>query len=121
MWICLCLLRLSVEDFLEGQISMAVIFVLGVTGGCYALYNGQEISPGPGILLLLFGYLTDEQIGYGDGWLVLALGMWISSVKLLEVLLEGLALSVIWAVCRRKREVPLVPFLTVSYVIGELL
>ncbi len=121
MWICICLLWLSVEDFLEGQVSMAVILALGVTGGCYALYTGQRISFWPGVLLLVSGYFTDEQIGYGDGWLILALGMWASSERLLGVLFGGMALSAVWAVCRKKKEVPLVPFLTISYVIGELL
>lgn len=100
---------------------MVIIFALGVTGGGYALYTGRWISPWLGILLLAFGYFTDEQIGYGDGWLILALGMWISSVRLLEVFLESLALSVIWAVFRKKKEIPLVPFLAVSYLTGEFL
>ncbi|MBR5509769.1 MAG: hypothetical protein IKV59_06930 [Lachnospiraceae bacterium] len=120
MWIILCLLWLSVEDVLDGQISMAIIFILGITGAGYSLYTGRGVSLFPGIMLLLFSYFTKEQIGYGDGWLFLALGMWISSIKLAELLLRGLLLSIVWAVCQHRKVVPLVPFLTISYVIGEL-
>lgn len=115
------LLLLSVEDCLEGQLSMHLIFLLGMTGVIAAVTGGRSVSPWLGVLLLFVGRCTDERIGYGDGWLMLALGMWFPFGMLWKVFLKGLVLAVAWGSCRKKREVPLVPFLTAAYVMGELI
>lgn len=119
LWVLLHLLILSAEDVKERQLSMAVIWELGAAGIGYAAVTGQMPVWIPGLSLLIFSYLSKEQIGYGDGWLVLALGMWMKLQQLLNMLWLGLLLSAASAVLFRKKELPLVPFLTAAYVIGE--
>ena len=121
MWIILLLLWLSVEDWREGRLSMPVIFVLGVTGLVHAVSNSVAVFPWLGAALLLFGRCTGERIGYGDGWLMLALGMWLLPGRLWEMFLGGLFVGMIWALFRKCQEIPLVPFMTAVYVAGELI
>lgn len=119
VWVLAHLLVLSAEDLQEHQLFMPVVAELGLTGLFRILAAGEAPALLPGILLLAAGYLTEENIGYGDGWLVLALGMWMSSGEIFRMLLVGSVLSLIWGVCFHRKEVPFVPFLTAAYVIGE--
>lgn len=119
LWVLLHLLILSAEDVKERQLPMAVIWELGVTGIGYAVLTGRLPALLPGLSLLAFSYFCKEQIGYGDSWLILALGMWMKLGELLHMFGLGLLLGVICAISFRKKELPLVPFLTAAYVIGE--
>lgn len=120
-WILLNLLVLSLEDIKEGQLSMAVIFQLAVTGGIHAAYTGQMPSVGPGLFLLGFGFFSGEKIGYGDGWLMVALGMWMTLPELFSVFSMGVGLCALYGICKKRPEVPLAPFLTFGYLIREWL
>ena len=117
LWILGHLLYLSAEGIQEQQISLLVILELGGTGIVYTIMTGHVPQLLPGIMLLWTGFASREQIGYGDGWLILALGMWLGTVELLWMLLLGMGFGTICACCFRRRELPLVPFLTVAYVI----
>ena len=112
------LLYLSAEDLREQQISILVVLELFGSGLLYGWAKGYSWQPFPGLLLLLFGYISQEQIGYGDGWLILALGMWLDLSELLWMLLIGMGLGGLSAFLLHKKELPLVPFLTVAYMIG---
>lgn len=118
-WILLHLLFLSAEDIREGQLSMSVIAELGIVGIGHAVFYRQAPALIPGLVLLIFSYFSEEQIGYGDGWLVLALGMWMELHALLMMFWTGLILSAVSAVWLGKKELPFVPFLTAAYIIGE--
>lgn len=117
-WVLLFLVVLSIEDILEYEISMKWIGILGITGFIYSIWTKHTPVFWLGILLLLFSYVTREQIGYGDGFLVLALGMWMNMEQLCNMLFIAVIVSFLAAVCFRKRELPFVPFLTIGYLIG---
>lgn len=119
LWVLLHLLYLSVEDMKEQQVSMPVILELGGMGVLYAVAAGHVPSLLPGCLVLLVGFFSQERIGYGDGWLILALGMWIDTVELLHLFFGGVTLCFLYALCFRKKELPLVPFLTAAYLMGR--
>ena len=119
LWILLHLLYLSAEDVKEQQISMPVILGLGGTGALYAAAAGHVPSLLPGCLVLLIGFFSKERIGYGDGWLILALGMWIDTAELLHLFFGGVRLCFLCALCFQKKELPLVPFLTAVYLLGR--
>lgn len=121
MWIIFLLTWLSVEDWKEGLLSLPIIFLLGASGFVHAICTGMTVYPWIGIGLLIFGRCTHEKIGYGDGWLMTALGMWLLPVQLLEILLGGICTGILWAVVHKKKEIPLVPFMTVIYVAGEVI
>jgi len=118
-WVGLHLLYLSVEDIRDRQISMTLVAELGGTGLLYSIFTGHRPCLFPGLLLLLAGLLSEEAIGYGDGWLILAMGAWMGMEELLFILFLGTLLGLGFALCFRKREIPLVPFLSAAYFLEE--
>jgi len=120
-WLLLHFVWLSAEDIREGELSMAVIAELGITGIIRAVRTGTAVEWVPGIILLFVGYATKEGIGYGDGWFVLALGAWLPLFCLLRVLGLGFLYCVIAAAVLGRKELPFVPFLAAAYITGEWL
>ncbi len=117
-WVLLHLIILSVEDFREHQLSMPVILELGGTGLVYGWYTGHQPQIGLGLSLLFMGAVTQEKIGYGDGYLMFALGMWLSCSELLQLFLLGIGFLSLYGICTQKKELPMVPFLTAAYLLG---
>ncbi|MDO4262239.1 MAG: hypothetical protein Q4C82_09175 [Eubacteriales bacterium] len=116
LWILAHLLWLSVEDLRETQISLLPVAALGAEGFIRAVWLGEPVLWQPGAALLCVGWLSGERIGMGDGWLMLALGMWLPMEELLGMLAFGLAAGAVFGAAAGKREVPLVPFLTAGFV-----
>lgn len=121
LWILGHLLFLSAEDIKERQVSLVVIGELGGTGLLWGLVSGQPPELLPGLLLLAAGFFSKEQVGYGDGWLLLALGMWLPGSKLFFLLFLGILAAALSGVLFHKKELPLVPYLTAAYVMGAYL
>lgn len=80
----------------------------------------------PGLLCFVAAYITKEEIGYGDAWIILALGMemqwnefWITCVFAFG--LAGLAAITLLFLFRkgRKYEMPFVPYLWMGYIITK--
>ncbi|MCD8364168.1 MAG: prepilin peptidase [Lachnospiraceae bacterium] len=115
LWVGMHLLLLSAEDLRSREVPLLPVAELALVGLGYAVATGARVSPVPGVLLLCVGYLSEERIGYGDGWLTLALGMWISPERLLLMLALGFLLCVTWGLTMGKSELPFVPFLTAAY------
>lgn len=118
LWILGHLCFLSAEDIREHQVSLWVIGELGITGLLRSMAAGQPPHLFLGLLLLAAGFAGKEQIGYGDGWLFLALGMWLSAPELLLLFFLGTGAGALYGCWFRVREVPLIPFLTAAYLTG---
>lgn len=78
----------------------------------------------PGIFLLLVSFVTREALGYGDGFAVMAAGMFLGLRVTLEVLLLAFLMTavvsgVLLAVkkVRRNYELPFLPFLWAAAVL----
>lgn len=99
---------------------MLLIMELGLTGLFKVLCMEEVIQWMPGTLALGLGYMSKEKIGYGDGWLLLALGMWLNLHELLLTMVWGILFCVVFALISGKRELPLVPFLTAAYLLGGM-
>ena len=113
LWVFLHLLILSWEDMKDQMLSFWLLLELLLTGLLTALWNGREIVWFPGLFLLVVGKLSGERIGLGDGWLLLALGMWLPYGMLMEILFLGLLAGAGYGILSGKKEIPLVPFFTV--------
>lgn len=77
----------------------------------------------PGLVSLVLGKVTRQAIGYGDGFLLCAMGMYVSCEVLLSILMNACILAGVVAlallVFRRKRgkdQLPFVPFLLAASV-----
>lgn len=119
----------SVWDCRYRQIPIGVT----VVGGCIGLILSiiekrapMDLMLGvvPGIFCLLIGWITREAIGYGDGFLLCAMGMYLSFERVVAIAMlasvfagiAGLALMVIGKK-KGKDQIPFVPFLLVAAVI----
>ncbi len=72
----------------------------------------------PGIFLLLLGKITKQAIGYGDGLVVLVVGIYLGLTETVYVVIAALFLSSFWGAfhmlrnkTNRKSELPWIPFL----------
>ncbi len=115
------LLILSAEDLRELQLSVWPILALGLAGLLRAIWTAVGIQPFPGIFLLLISRVSGEAVGEGDGWLLLALGMWMTLSQILFVLTLGSLFCAVCAVAAGRKEMPFVPFLTAAYVVEGVL
>ena len=84
--ICIYIGLLAAWDMCKKSIPLMVV-LFGIVGGCvisfYRMAVGLVLWPEilasivPGAFLLLLSYLTKEQIGYGDGMVLLGQGLFL--------------------------------------------
>ena len=126
----LFLAGLSAGDVREKKIPIYKVVLFTISAIFYRMITGQsswnEVRWGicPGCVLLLLAFLTKENIGYGDGLTVLALGLWTGGWFTLAVVCIGIMLSGVWGmVCifRKKTEpIPFIPFLLLGMEVALL-
>lgn len=130
MWIELLLFSLigvcAVFDILRRQIPLAVVWLGMIMAVCLQAggYMGEtsflsavfSLMPGAGFFLLSF--LTGEKVGYGDGWVLLMIGLFMGIYRCFLILMLGLAAESAVAIVllalkkiQRDREIPFSPFL----------
>lgn len=80
----------------------------------------------PGLLCLLCGKATDEKIGYGDGWMLIACAFYETPEQINGQLLAACSGAFVYALflillCREKEpEIPFAPFLFLGCIGGIL-
>ncbi len=82
----------------------------------------------PGLLLLLFGKITSESIGYGDGYIFVIIGIYIGFIRTVGILITALFLSALISIfllsirkINRHTELPFIPVVLISYFIQCIL
>lgn len=112
---------LSGKDIKLKKISVVPLLVSGILSVIYVL-AGKGMSMEhfmvcmlPGMLFLLLSLLTGEKVGYGDGAVLLVMGLWTNGffcmmVTCMAVFLSGLY-SVYLLLKGKKELIPFVPFL----------
>ena len=105
----------AAEDIREKKISVCTVTVFAIAAVIYHM---------PGSMLVLISLLTGESIGYGDGVLVMTLGLWLGGIFTLTVTVTGIMISGIYGVIcllRRKYDpIPFVPFLLIGMEVALL-
>lgn len=130
MWIELLLFLLlavcALSDGLRKQIPLAVVWLGMLMAVCFQAVGYTEetsiaaaafsLIPGMGFFLLSF--LTGEKVGYGDGWVLLMIGLFVGFYRCFLIMILGLvvesAVAVVLLVAkkiRRDKEIPFSPFL----------
>ena len=112
---------LAGQDIRRQKISVTVLLLSAALSLLY-LAAGRELTREriaggliPGMLLMALSFLTGENIGYGDGAAVLALGLWTGGAfcmgaAALGIILTGLS-AVYLLVRRAGKTIPFLPFL----------
>lgn len=116
----------SVFDGLRKQIPLVVVWLGMLTAICLRINGimGEEgvtealLSLIPGMGFLLLSFLTREKVGYGDGWVLLMIGLFSGFSQCFLILLIGLLLESMVAIVllllkkvKRDKEIPFSPFL----------
>ena len=90
------LLILSFQDIKRREISGYLVIIYGLSGIVIGMFKIPVmellLSAVPGAFLLILGRITDEGIGYGDGLVILALGIWVGLYLSLVALIVGILL-----------------------------
>lgn len=110
---------------------LSVFGILGILGNLLFRYQTPGLIIGGicvGGILLTVGWLSKEELGYGDGIGVMILGIFEGWQKLFPVLLTAFFLSSIWGVvqvfwCKKskKETMPFFPFLFIAFLGGILI
>lgn len=100
-----------------------VMFFAGIGMICYFFAEGKSmmsvlLSLLPGAALLALGHCTRESIGYGDGFIVLVLGLFIGFSRCAASVIAGFFISAMFAIVlllmkkvNGKSRIPYAPFL----------
>lgn len=134
--ICL-LLFLCVAAFMdvrEKQISVLYVAAGSAAGVLLQIFLGtmrfSEAAGGclVGAAVLLIAFLTREQIGYGDGLVLVTTGVFLGVLENIILLLASLVIAVLAGVLlvrlkriKRRQRIPFIPFLLAGYIFVLLL
>lgn len=116
----------AVFDGLQKQIPLAAVWLGILTAICLraAGMMGETDLPAvalsllPGAVFFLLGFITREKVGYGDGWVLLMIGLFLDFSRCFFILLAGLLIESAAALVllalrkiQRDKEIPFCPFL----------
>lgn len=116
----------AVFDGLQKQIPLAAVWLGILTAICLrtAGMMGEVDLPAaalsllPGAVFFLIGFITKEKVGYGDGWVLLMIGLFLDFSRCFFILLTGLLIESAVALIllafrkiKRDKEIPFCPFL----------
>lgn len=118
---------LALEDIKRKEINACILYVYLSIGIVGALFNESilelVLSAVPGILFILLGKVSYEQIGYGDGFAVLALGIWLGTIPILKIIAISTfccgVIALLLLIFRRKQKtIAFIPFLFLGMVMN---
>lgn len=116
----------AVFDGLQKQIPLAAVWLGMMTAVCLRMGGvmgeislpSVALSLAPGIVFWLLSFVTREKVGYGDGWVLLMIGLFLDLPRCFFILLAGLLIESMAALVllafrkiQRDREIPFCPFL----------
>lgn len=124
--LCIC----SVFDIRKKELPLMILitgFLAALGTNMWYIYKGLETVSGiaesslPGMLFLLLSFCTREKVGYGDGLMLIILGLFLGFFRCFLILCIGLiflsVLALILLIFRkagRNSRLPLIPFLTIG-------
>lgn len=118
---------LSIFDLKYKEIPLSFSLLGGLVGIGFCVMEQREllgliVSCLPGFLVLLFAWISKEVMGYGDGIILIVMGMYLPISRLLAMGLQAFAIAGIVAlmllVLFRKKgndRLPFIPFLGLAY------
>ena len=116
----------AVYDGVEREIPLVVVWlgiitavVLHIQGlGGNGTWQAAALSVIPGAVFWILSFITGEKVGYGDGWLLIMIGLFMGLWQCFAILMIGLISSsfvvlILLAVRRVSRDyqLPFAPFL----------
>lgn len=118
-----------VFDLRYKKIPILPIIIGSILGGVVMIAEGtvgREVISAllPGMLLIIVAFMTKEKVGYGDGFLLMSLGLLEGAGVCWEDLMIGLFLAAVFGIILlifgkkgKETEVPFVPFLMTAHLL----
>lgn len=134
-WLLLAFLGINaVEDIRKKEILLVPTLLYGFLVLWHTLISGGEwemLLTGciPGLLLLAFSLLSKGQVGLGDVWIVLIMGLQMGVAATLGILWGAIFMLSVWGFLFQnvrgktdceKLVLPMVPFLFLAMLLGEV-
>lgn len=99
-----------------GMLAAVILRAAGVMGErTWVILGGAFL---PGVIFWIISFMTREKVGYGDGWVLMMIGLFVGGTRcflilMLSLMMESVILLLLLAFrkIRRDAEVPFVPFL----------
>lgn len=128
--ICLIIILgvICIFDIKRKKIPVYMLIILAAAGIISNFTVGEFdiekriIAMLPGMILLIVSMITKQQIGYGDGMIILIMGLYIDiddilSIVLSSFLLSSIAAIILMTVFKKKKnfEMAFSPFLLIGY------
>lgn len=123
----------SIMDIRKRTVSLIPVWICMAAGAVWQMAFQQAevweliLSLFPGTVLIGLAWLTEEKIGYGDGWIVMAAGIWTGIWDVFLILTGGMMLCGLYSgillslrKIRRNDTLPFLPFLFAGCV-GRIL
>ncbi|MCR4695511.1 MAG: prepilin peptidase [Pseudobutyrivibrio sp.] len=120
------------EDIKEKRIHGFYIVIFGLLGLAINIAIRQQsfralaLGMVPGLILYIFGIITGEKIGKGDGLLIMVCGMYMGLYSVMGLIWLASIIATIVGVCLlalkkkdRKSEMPFIPFLFIAFITLE--
>lgn len=116
----------AVYDGVEREIPLGVVWmgiivalVLHIQGlGGNGTWLAVVSSVMPGVMFWMLSFITGERVGYGDGWMLIMVGLFMGLWKSFLILMVGLILSslvvlilLVLGKASRNDQLPFAPFL----------
>lgn len=130
----LLLIIAGISDIKTRKVSIKLLLLFGAAALANTIFLqrtdvvgmllGMLLGMIPGIILLLLGKLTRESIGYGDGCLIIIIGIFLGINKTIELMMTALFMAAIYSIflisfkkAGRKKEMPFVPALFIAFLL----
>ena len=119
----------AIYDFKYKEIPLGICVGGSLIGIAFGVVEHRRIDTImvaliPGILLLVFSWLSKEVIGYGDGLVLLTMAFFLSIQQQVYILMmafgiAGIVALILLLVFRKKRKyrIPFVPFIFAAFLI----
>ena len=128
--ICLIIILgvICVFDIKKKKIPVYMLIILAAVGIISNLTVGEFniekriIAMLPGIIMIMVSMVTKQQIGYGDGLIILLMGLYINIDDILSIVLSAFLVSSVFAIIlmtvfkkKKNFEMAFSPFLLIGY------
>ena len=120
---------LAYQDIRTGMMNVIVIGICGASGLAVRLISGsglKDILPGTavGLAVLILAYVSRQAVGYGDGLVLTASGLYLGLTDNIILLLVSMILCAVTSVIliisgikKTKDRIPFAPFMLAGYVL----
>lgn len=128
--VAVVMLICTVADIRRKEISVWLFVILGITAITGYIVCAEQkgwmliVGMVPGMLMLILAKITEQSIGYGDGIILVEIGVVTGVGKCMLVLAAALAMAGLFSLgiivikrVDKKYKIPFVPFLTAAYLI----